>query len=327
MFRLVLLFMCCSSSIFASQIVHRELIPEELQGLFFIWEEQNLAPFDELLVSWDAARPKQGHYLISVSLFSSEWSPWFDYAFWGASDQYTFSSSSAPYKIFQDTIELIDGQKATAFRMRVVAMDGAHAKEVRALHACATDLKHQKVSLLVNESLASILLPVPGLSQAALAHERRMHLCSPTSLTAVINYLSPYTGLSAVSFAETVHDSAFDIYGNWVLNTAQASHVLGRPWHCYVGRFTSLKELHEQLSLGYPVVVSIRGPLTGSALPYSSGHLIVVKGYDALTKKVVCMDPAFPDDRSTHVCYDAEDFLEAWSRRGGVAYMFYQVPR
>ena len=255
--------MLCTASITASQILHRELPWDELTAPTYIWEERNLTPFDELLVSWDAFRPEQGHYLISVSLLNGTWSPWFDYAFWGARDQHTFDHMQEPYKIFQDTIEILGGHKATGFRIRVMAEGGAPITGVRALHACATDLKSQEMNYNVEKSLHSVALPVPGLSQVALSHARNMHLCSPTSVTAVIRYLCPYIAVSAIPFAEHVRDSAFDIYGNWILNTAQASHTLGRPWYCYVGRLTSFKELFDQLALGYPVVVSIRGPLPG----------------------------------------------------------------
>lgn len=73
---------------------------------------------------------------------------------------------------------------------------------------------------------------------------------------------------------------------------------------------------------GTPVIVSVRGPLTGSARPYAKGHLLVVIGYDSLNQKVICMDPAFPKDSETHVSYGLSDFVQAWNRRGNVAYVF-----
>jgi hypothetical protein len=39
------------------------------------------------------------------------------------------------------------------------------------------------------------------------------------------------------------------------------------------------------------------------------------------------MDPAFPADHQTHVRYPLPEFLEAWNRRGRVAYIFTQIQR
>jgi hypothetical protein len=66
----------------------------------------------------------------------------------------------------------------------------------------------------------------------------------------------------------------------------------------------------------------VRGPLPGSAKPYANGHLMAVIGYDPSQQTVICMDPAFPADSETHVVYHLSDFLQAWSRRGNVAYVF-----
>jgi len=34
------------------------------------------------------------------------------------------------------------------------------------------------------------------------------------------------------------------------------------------------------------------------------------------------MDPAFSTDAATHVTYDFSDFIQAWNRRGRIAYVF-----
>ena len=57
-------------------------------------------------------------------------------------------------------------------------------------------------------------------------------------------------------------------------------------------------------------------------LPYEEGHLIVVKGYDASKKRVLCMDPAYPTNAETNVEYPYEAFMDAWGRRRRLAYLF-----
>lgn len=300
-------------------ILHRPLSDSEKNNHTFVWEETEQEPFDELIVSWDAERPKTDSYLIQVSLWTSEWSPWLNYALWGANDQYTFKESLEDFgiRVCQDAVE--SKHKASGFRVRVLARE----KGFRGLHVSAIDRSQHVVNFHPTKEI-SVNLKVPGISQIALSDERRTRLCSPTSTTAVINYLSNALNTSPIDFANTIVDTKFDIYGNWILNTAQASHLLGKNWHCYVARLTTFNRIMDQLQLGYPVVVSVRGPLKGSALPYESGHLVVVTGFDSKSQEVYCMDPAFPSDPLTHVTYPLMDFLTAWSRRQGIAYLFYQ---
>ena len=57
-------------------------------------------------------------------------------------------------------------------------------------------------------------------------------------------------------------------------------------------------------------------------MPYANGDLMMVYGYDAATREVLCVDSAFPTDAQTKVCYKINDFLAAWGRRGNLAYVF-----
>jgi hypothetical protein len=327
---LFFLLLFLTAHLHTSQFLHQEIKRQESKGTdesdtIYIWEKMQLLPFDELIISWDAARPEEGHYLIRASLFTTEWSSWLDYAVWGASDQYTFDQQlpNGLCRTYQDAVEVLEGGKATGFRISIQAKEGASLQKMRTLHACVTDLKAQKMTFDLGQ-YSSILLNVGGLSQMAIPDGRNRRWCSPASTTCVINYLSPSLRLSPLSFAEEVRDSAFDIYGNWIFNTAQASHLLGDPWHCHVVRLTSFDQIVHNLQNGYPVVVSIKGPLQGSAMPYESGHLVVIRGYNAEERKVLCMDPAFPINELTLVSYPLKDFLAAWNRRHGVAYLFYR---
>ena len=314
-----------TSQLPATELMHRTLLEFEKTNNAFVWEEIQLKPFDELIVSWDAQRPLTGSYLIQVSLWTSEWSPWFDYAFWSVHDQYTFKKClpDQNIQVHQDAVEVLQDGKASGFRIRILTNENASLDGFRTLHISAIDRKTHTISFIPCENVF-VHLKVKGISQMALSDERHPRLCSPTSTTAVINFLSNTLALSTIEFANSVVDSAFDIYGNWILNTAQASHLLGQPWHCFVARLTTFNQIIDQLVKGYPVVVSIRGPLQGSALPYESGHLVVVTGYDSKHEEVFCMDPAFPTDDLTAVKYPLNEFLTAWGRRQGIAYIFSQ---
>lgn len=147
-------------------------------------------------------------------------------------------------------------------------------------------------------------------------------ICSPTSTTAVIRYLNHNNSLDPLQFAYRVRDQQFDIFGNWVLNTAQAFHELQGKWAVWVERLEGFQRVYDSLEKGVPVVISVQGPLAGSACDYSEGHLMAVIGYDAEKEEVICMDPAFRGREASSTRYALNDFLSAWARRGNVAYLF-----
>jgi hypothetical protein len=168
----------------------------------------------------------------------------------------------------------------------------------------------------------------------ALNHPDKKKLCSPTSTSIVLSYIlaklqdinssvSPL--VNADDFADLVYDQNNKIYGNWVLNVAAACDIACGKINGYVKRFNSFTELHEYLTKDIPIVVSIKGPITGGALPYKDGHLLVVTGWKQKTRKVICVDPAFKQNNLTLVYYKLDDFLEAWAKRNNVGYVFTPV--
>lgn len=307
-----------------TNVRHRKVVAQN--GVEWIWQEDNLQPFDEALVSWNGSRPKSGGFLISISLLVDAWSEFIDYAYWGSNTQHTFENypQTKFFRTFQDTIELLQGKKATGIKVRVKALNGATLKSLRFVSLCTTLMENHSVQL--NSSpLKSIKIKVEGLSQITLEDPRNLRICSPTSTIAVIRSLTNDRNLCPLEFSDHVVDKGFDIYGNWILNTAQASHVLGESWSCYVKRMSHFGEIYSLIEKNLPVIVSVKGPLQDSALPYESGHLIVVTGFDVKTQKVLCMDPAFPTPLETHVGYPYYDFIEAWNRRKGIAYIFHST--
>jgi len=290
-----------------------------------VWTKENLAPFRELMFSWNAPRPSQGEYLFSVRVYTDAWSPWITYASWGSQGQKSFADTATDLSVrgYQDIVEILNNAEATGVQIRVVAEGGAPLDKIHGLHVYTDGVKKLEPQI-VNRSRVELL--VPGISQMRLDHERHRDLCSPTATTAVVRYLSQNEAVDPVHFAQNVWDGGFDIFGNWVFNVAQAANVLGEKWDCWVDRLISFDAILERLHQGTPVVVSVRGPLAGSAQPYAKGHLLAVTGYDPEEKKVLCMDSAFPTDAETHVMYDLEDFVTAWGRRGNLAYLFSKKP-
>jgi len=319
------LLVFAGSSIRAVEMYHRAVKSSERRASEIVWDVHKASSFDEFLLSWSSERPARGSFTFAISIcVHHNWSPWFPYAVWGSQEQHLYGIQSS-----RDIRDFLNGRKASGFRVKVVATNGASFKSMRALHVTITDNNKHAVSSKLPETTTAVL-EVPQISQIALELDDSTRICSPTSTAAAVSYLVPHHEIDVVEFAQQVFEPRAKLYGAWVLNTVQAAHELGRNWYCYVSRLGSLQDLVDQINRGYPIVVSIQGPIPGSARPtnenvkfaYESGHLLVVRGYDAVHKKVLCMDPAFHTDAETYVSYDAEDFITAWRRRNGLAYIF-----
>lgn len=292
-------------------------IPVRCRSTEWSHEQPVETPFDELILSWNGFRPTKGYWVFWVSLFQNEWSPWLKYAEWGHLRQATFRGEAAFMKTHQDVAAAKNGL-CTAFRIRIEAKEGASLEELHSLTASFTEIARFRVQM-PNLDCASLQEP-PRKSQMVLGHPRHRDLCSPTSTAAAAGYLG--APLKLEEFAEAVRDQEFDIYGNWILNAAAAYDALGGKYRTYVARLDSFAVAHAQIAKGLPVVLSVKGPLSGSPQPYAFGHLLLLTGYDSKAKRILCMDPAFPSDAETEASYALEPFLEAWARRRNLAYIF-----
>ncbi len=305
-----------------SSHLYQLLPPEAHKKKSYIWENTALS-FNELLIGWNAQRPYRGQFHISLSLKIEDWSPWFSYALWGANGQRSFEHQHGPFKIFQDTICIDKGYLATGWRVKVEAKQMPNLQRFHAFYAAIVPSK-KPVDINKNSFMQGsyICLEVPGMSQIAIKNSCNMRLCSPTSTTAVIHYLNKQTDITPMEFAHKVWDSYFDIYGHWVFAMAQAYVELGEEWETRVMYLNDFEDVYRFLKTGYPVVVSVKGRLPGSLHPYNQGHLLVVRGFDPIKNKVLCMDPAYPKNSNTYVTYALNDFVSSWQRRKNVAYLF-----
>lgn len=264
-----------------------------------IWHKESTTPFKELILSWNGIRPKNGAWTFWVSIQEG---PWLKYAEWGAEGQKSFN---------QDIV--IAERLCTEFRVKV---EGEELEGLRSLHPCL--FNPEEFSVVMPEELPPVLLDVPGRSQITLNHPRCKDLCSPTSVATALNYLLGSKKIDPVAFAKCVYDEKFDIYGNWILNTAECYNQTQIP--CHVARLASFKNLHAELMAGRPVVASVKGIIPGAPKPYHHGHLMCITGYEK--GRVYCIDSAFDSDEKTRTSYHLNDFLAAWGLRRNLAYIF-----
>lgn len=302
-----------------SKLYARGLNPSEQKETEIYWQSEELPPFNELILSWNGLRP-QGFWTFFVSLKQKDsWSPWLKYAEWGSDRQKTFKSASADSFASSHQDAVTAKEDCTGFQVRV--QSGHSLESLHSLYVCLSQpsqFERRPPTILKPVFLTG----VPYQSQMTLAHPRHRDFCSPTSTSMAINYLLRKQAVDPIHFAQSIRDEEFDIYGNWILNTAEAYQRLACGYRVYVERLNGFESIHKRLLEGNPVVVSVKGTIPGAPQPYSQGHLICITGFDPESKQVHCADPAFPTSEAVSAKYDLNDFLAAWGVRRNLAYVF-----
>ncbi|MDE3046551.1 MAG: C39 family peptidase [Verrucomicrobiota bacterium] len=293
----------------------------------FTWEFPETAPFNELILTWNAKRPSEGRYSFFVSLHQQgQWSPWLYTNEWGDLGQIIFLD--APADSFAasvtDAVKPKQGM-ADGFRIKVVAAEVDNLSGLQHLWATISNLSEFRARPLDRE-LDLILLPnAPRQSQITLRHPRSLDLSLPTAMSTAMNTILQRKAVNPSEFCEQVIDSDTDFYESWVLNAAEASNQLGSDYAVRVERLADFETLHTYLLNGSPVLIPIRGSLPGGPRLYYMPHILCVIGYNPEERKVYCIDSGFPSDKSTFVSYKIEDFLRCWNNQKNIATVFQKL--
>ena len=165
-------------------------------------------------------------------------------------------------------------------------------------------------------------LPVPALSQMEADRAVASRICSPTSVAMVLGYLG--AGVSPERLAAEMFHPALDLYGVWPAAVCAAGRrgVLG-----YLLRFPDWAAAAWCLDHGLPIVASLRyeaGELTGAAIAETTGHLVVLTGYDG--DDALVNDPAAASASTVPRRYPRRELENVWLDRAGVGYVFFKAP-
>ena len=162
-------------------------------------------------------------------------------------------------------------------------------------------------------------LVVPPFSQMEEDAAIRSRICSPASVAMVLAYYG--ARVAVVDLARDIFHPELDLYGVWpaAVRAAGRRGVAG-----YLLRFPDWSAAAWCLEQGMPIIASVRygaGELTGAAVAETSGHLLVLTGYEG--DHVFVNDPAALRAAEVGRRYRLDELRRVWLARAGVGYVLF----
>ncbi|WP_420595080.1 peptidase C39 family protein [Deinococcus sp.] len=278
-----------------------------------------LGAFDELIPSWNALTPAGSRLTLEVKPAGAK--RFYSFGTWqsGAGRSSLDGQSDGAAKLLTDTLRL--NKLETAFDYRLTLQAGTGGSPSLSLLAFNTSERGQRLSAAGasgDKSRWNKVLDVPQRSQMIYPGGGEVW-CSPTSTSMILAYYG--VKISVPEAAKATYDTAYDGTGNWPFNTAFAAE---QGLRAVVTRLPNLADAERYLAAGVPLGVSLgwkKGELPGAAIPASSGHLMVLVGFDAVGDPVL-NDPAAPSDAEVRRSYPRAAFEKLWlTHSGGLVYL------
>ncbi len=298
--------------------------------------------FKEAIASWNADTPDGAWMETLVSArVGGRWTKWYNLGVWASGtdtvERHSVSGQGdADGYVATDTLVLAKSKlsaDALQLKVRLFSATGSSSPTVRSLSlAFSTSAVKKVLPSAGNPADWNTLIDVPLCSQMVYPDGGNVW-CSPTSVSMVLGKWGFMTGPCEPRVRATVagvYDWLYDGHGNWPFNTAYAASL---GMEGYVERFTSLTALEPWIKAGVPVVMSIawsKSELDGAPVSSSSGHLIVLVGFDASGNPIV-NDPAAADDAGVRLTYNRQQLEAVWlANSGGTVYLIFppghQIP-
>jgi uncharacterized protein YvpB len=288
----------------------------------------DVRPWDELIVSWNAAAPPGTALEIEARAFGTN----------GPTRFYKIGRWSSEPGAGRTSLRKESDDDATVETDTLVARRLMTGAQVRlTLHGTNENLPTLKLVTFafLNSSAAGEtnspnrtawgkILDVPQRSQLGYAGGKGW--CSPTALSMILAYWSGQLHRSELDLpvpnvAHAVYDTAYRGTGNWAFNMAFAGSFEGM--RAYATRFEDLRQVEDCIAAGVPVALSVSFDLlNGEDEDMSNGHLIVAVGF---TEKgdVVVNDP-WPNPKNENrvrKIFARERLVTAWQRSKQTVYV------
>lgn len=267
--------------------------------------------FTEITPSWNSRTDSESYveYFIKLRIENS-WTPYVSYGLWstdgnnvGVGNYYKDNTIKAT----DDRVFVLNDKYGDAIQMKVV-LRGKNPK--LKLIAFSTDGGEDE---LVEGNYLRIIENVPQISQLASKHKDARVICSPTSLTMVLNHHKIEVDLNKVT--KGTLDNGNHAYGNWPQNVAFAGE---QGMRAYTKMCKSINPVKNYIARGIPVVASVcmkeKEMLDGAISAFPSGHLMVVVGFDIIDniEYIVVNDPAANSNEEVRKYYKLDQWLKVW---------------
>lgn len=305
--------------------------------------------FEQALLSWNVECPANTGMCVELRVRAAKdarWSPWLYLGDWGA----PLPQPSGLYQLEEflaldeptDAVPVGDPRrKRVAFEGGAVDVDvfksdkrWAQAQfgvsveraepardervRVRRVSICFSRKSDAPAPQFVLPDAARRRLSTPFRSQRTERPEIAGRICSPTSIAMLLEHRG--LRVDTLTAAERIYDTAHDIYGNWT-RAIQGAYSFGAPG--YLARFSDWNEVAALIAQGTPIAISIaakEGELDGAPYPKTSGHLLVLCGFDE-RGDVFVNDPAAGTPELGQLTYRREQLERVWMARGGTSYV------
>ncbi|MEI7480857.1 MAG: C39 family peptidase [Elusimicrobiota bacterium] len=287
-------------------------------------------PFTQALAGANASLGPKDRLELALQVYDKRgWSPWFEFGSFSP-DGETGSVKNQQNRfgsMATDIINLSSASEYLRYRVTIKSAAGSTAFfRMASVTYTNTSAGYNEASAVKKHaSFKPVLLNVPKCSQMTQRVSYRRDICSPTSVTMILNHFGIKTRV--LDTASGVRDTAENNYGNWTFNTMYAGALGLYAWPT---RFNSLEEARGYLAAGIPLAASVTfGPdeLRKSPLKKTAGHLLVIKGFDA-KGNVLVNDPAAADKNTVGRVYDRKEFAKAWLKnKSGTAYILAPLER
>lgn len=269
--------------------------------------------FRELIPSWIVETPGGGAFQVYIRVAAEEgkWSSWLHMGAW---------REKSRDKLLKNELAVVETDYIRAlralrfFQLRIVLTAQGASPAVRSFSFAAAEDGSGRLPSGLFPSAGGRELEVPYRSQGWEDDSIAGHICSPTSVSMVLQYWGKdvLTG----DLARSAYDPEYDMYGMW-WRAVQAAGQYGLDG--WVQYFREWPQVEAWIEKGVPVVACIcfePGELTGSMTDSSEGHVIVLRGYDG-DGNILCNDPAGREEKEGVVRYDAAELARAWFLNGG----------
>jgi Peptidase_C39 like family len=292
--------------------------------------------FDRLIASWNATTPAGTWIDVQMRASgASRQTKWYTLAVWSSGDETIHRTTvkgqgDADGRVNADTFESAAlAAELTSYELRLILhreVDVAATPTVALLAAVTSRVALPTLSSAFGGVARD--LDVPMFSQETHTGHYPEYdgggeaWCSPTSTAMVLGFwkagpsaadLATFPGASHADgqvdhAARFTYDWSYEGAGNWPFNTAYAAQY---GLEGFVTRLRSLTEAERFIAAGIPLIASINGVLPGFLFTNTSGHLLVIRGFDA-NGDVITNDPAVRSNAQARKVYPRLEFETVW---------------